>query len=241
MSRAYAGTVFKTQEELDKLNETVPDNKLLAAPDVVFKTVLFPQREGANFVSALYGEDAWEGVNEAYGNPPISTEQVLHPEKYFAGEEPQRTLIPNIAARLGKGWVQISSDTMGEFLLRTYLEEHLDPIQAATAAEGWGGDRYSLLTGPEGERVLLMMIAWDSFQDSAEFFDAYQVFMGIKTQGANVSSKGNETGRKWAIPDVETVFIGNTGPAILLIIGDDEDIVDLSLEQLSEALQSQAP
>ena len=39
------------------------------------------------------------------------------------------------------------------------LEEHLDESQAAQAAEGWGGDRYFLLSGPEGERLLVVLIA----------------------------------------------------------------------------------
>jgi hypothetical protein len=37
---------------------------------------------------------------------------------------------------MGKGWEQLSANTMGEFLLRTYLEQHLDDGPAAEAAAG---------------------------------------------------------------------------------------------------------
>ena len=136
--------------------------------------------------------------------------------------------------------MQVSTNTMGEFLIGSYLEEYLDESQAAQAAEGWGGDRYSLLSGPEGERLLIALILWDSFQESTEFFDIYQVFVGVKTQGTEVESKRGSAGRKWVTSD-ETTFLGNTGPATLLIIADDEKIVDTALQQLTEALQEPTP
>jgi len=142
-------------------------------------------REGANFVADLFGENGWETINDAYDNSPITTEQVLHPEKYLASEEPQLTSLPDLSSDMGKGWNQVNSDVMGEFLIRVYLEEYVDDAQAADAAAGWGGDRYSLLNGPLGERLFVSMIRWDTFQDAAEFFDAYQIFMGVKYQGVD--------------------------------------------------------
>ena len=237
---AYISTF--TNEQVAILTAPLPDNKLLSAPTVVLKTVLFPQREGGNFVAQLYGEDSagWEGVDKAYEFPPISTEQVLHFEKYLAQEEPQRTTVPNLSGRLGKGWTQVSSNVMGEFLIRTYLEEHLGGIQAEEAAEGWGGDRYSLLGGPEGERALVSLIKWDSFAESAEFFDAYQVFAGIKLQeDGGTSEEVGESGRKWIFPE-RTVFLGQLGPVVTLIVADDEDLVGTVLGHLFEALDEQA-
>ena len=193
-------------------------------------------------MAELFGTDnqGWEDVNEAYARPPVSTEQALHPDKYFAQEEPHFTTVPNLAARMGNGWVQVSANTIGEFLIRTYLEEHLDEIQAEEAAAGWGGDRYSLLSGPEGERLLVAIINWDSFPDSSEFYRAYKVFQGVKTQGTGVTSSSiGDSGRKWVTTD-RTVFLGQTGPATLLLIGDDEETVGRGLEQLFEALQPTA-
>ena len=84
VGQAYISTF--TEEQMAELTKPIPDNKLLQAPTVIQKTVLFPQREGAGFVAHLYGTDGkgWEGVNEAYSRPPLSTEHILHPEKYLA-------------------------------------------------------------------------------------------------------------------------------------------------------------
>ena len=83
------------------LRQPLAENKLLAAPTVVQKAALFPQREGVDFVDELFGNDGWDGVAAAYASPPISTEQILHPEKYYDGEESRRAPVPNIADGLG--------------------------------------------------------------------------------------------------------------------------------------------
>ena len=177
VSTGYMATFF-TQEDIDVLRTPLAENKLQQAPRIVFETIMFPFREGADLVSELFGTDGkgWVGVNEAYLNPPVSTEQVIHPEKYFAGELPVITTAPDISADMGKGWVEVSNNTMGELILRIYLEEHLDNIPAADAAAGWAGDGYSLLSGPAGERLLTAVIRWDTVKEGTEFFDNFRVF-----------------------------------------------------------------
>ena len=237
----YIETVLSADEVVE-LQKPLAENKLRLAPNIIQKTILFPQREGLTFVAKLHGREdrGWEAVNEAYARPPASTEQILHPEKYFENEDPQLTALPNISGLLGKGWFQASTNTLGEFLLRSYLEEHLDAPKAAEAAAGWGGDRYSLLSGPEAERLLIAMISWDSFEDSTEFFKAYELFVNIKTQGTDTtSSPAGPDAYKWIMPD-QAIFLGQLGPAILLVIGDDEDLVSEGLSNLFDAME-QAP
>ena len=171
VGQGYIST-FSTLE-VEVLNAPVPDNKLLQAPQIVRETVLFPQREGANFVAEVFGRNGgWEGVAAAYADPPVSTEQVLHPEKYLAGEKPMLSVAPDLSSKLGAGWAQITADTMGEFILKAYLAQYLTESETAAAVAGWGGDGYSLLTGPEGQRLMLSVIRWDSLEESKEFFDA---------------------------------------------------------------------
>ena len=241
VSSMYAATTF-SREQLDVLTQPLADNKLETAPNVVRKAALFPGKHGADFVAELFGTDnaGWAGVNAAYARPPITTEQILHPEKYFSDEGPQVTIIPDISSDLGKGWVQISHNTMGEFVIRAYLEEHLDDIQAATAAEGWGGDRYSLLVGPEGERLLLSMIKWDDFQEAAEFLDIYKVYLGSKgqTTGGETNRIGDST-VSWSSA-AESIFVGRSGPVILLIVGEKNETVGSALTHLEDALAAAA-
>ena len=87
VATGYVGTYF-SREQVAELQEPLPDNKLLAAPDVVQKANRFQRREGVTFISVLFGEAGWDGVNAAYENPPLSTEQVLHPEMTSQGRSP---------------------------------------------------------------------------------------------------------------------------------------------------------
>ena len=239
VAKAYISREF-TLEDGAEIAKPIPGNKLLTAPAVVQAANRFPGLEGSRLISELYStEGSWDGVNAAYQSPPVSTEQIIHPDKYFAGEEPQRTTIPNIADNLGRGWEQVGSNVMGEFLIRTYLEEELDQKQAAAAAAGWGGDRYSVLRGPQAERVFLSMTAWDDFQEADEFFEAYKTFATIKaTQAEGNSEAVGESGRKWVMKD-QTIFAGQIGPVVMLVIGNTEELVSTALSLLFEALEQQ--
>ena len=88
---------------------------------------------------------------------------------------------------------------------------------------------------------MVSQIMWDTFPDSSEFFELYQVFVTIKLQGTeSTSSRLGDTARKWVTAD-ETIFVGQVGPATLLIIGDDEPTVGIALDELFKALETPAP
>ena len=117
-------------------------------PAALKAQLLFPYTTGLGFVQGLQNKGGWDAVDQAFGAPPDSTEQVLHPEKYAAHEPPVTIAIPaDLATRLGAGWTVDLQDTMGEFGLRTWLESvgGLAAADAAAAADGWGGDRLVLV------------------------------------------------------------------------------------------------
>lgn len=147
-----------------------------AAPAVVQQELLFPYEAGLAFVLPLYDERGWAGVNAAWADPPQSTEQVLHPERY-PDDAPQVVEILPLTATLGAGWRFQGEDTLGEFLLRQHLTLHLDADQVERAATGWDGDRYALYTCPDrGDICLAVHILWDDEDEAAEFAALYRAF-----------------------------------------------------------------
>ena len=102
---------------------------------------------------------------------PESTEQILHPEKYAADEEPVEVQLPaDLATDLGTGWTVPLQDTFGEFQTGIWLREGGVPQAAAdAAAAGWGGDRLAVIDGPDGAWAVAMHTAWDTEADAAEF------------------------------------------------------------------------
>ena len=128
---------------------SVRNPALANASTVQKEVVLFPYRGGAAFVGALLSVGGYELVAKAFAAPPVSTTQILHPERYTRGELPLS--IPDPA--LPPGFVAGRSDTLGELVTRSLLLRCNKELDAINAAEGWRADRVVSLY--QGESVLM--------------------------------------------------------------------------------------
>lgn len=135
-------------------------------------SLLFPYVKGLEFVTAVKQKGGWPGVDAAYAKPPDSTEQVMHPEKYFAREAPVAVQIPDLATIVGPGWSVTFDEVMGEFDALEILQEDLPAGRARRAAAGWGGGAISFAEGPDGDEIMAMTFVWDSEADAADFAEA---------------------------------------------------------------------
>lgn len=164
-------------DEYSALDMTLLD----AFPIPLLNLLIFPYGAGLNFVQTLYDEGGFEQVNEAWENPPTSTEQILHPTRFLAGDEPQAVELEPLLEPLGVGWELLVEDVLGEFLLREYLAQQMDADLAAAAAEGWGGDQYAVYWDAEQELMLMLLrVAWDTEEDAVEFAAAYDLYASQK-------------------------------------------------------------
>jgi hypothetical protein len=143
-----------------------------AAPAVIREPMLFPYREGLRFVFLLYQAGGWAAVNRAYRDPPTSTEQILHPDKYLARRDrPRQVTVPDLSARLGGGWRPATQIGFGELDLRLLLETKLPQATAEAAAAGWDGARLRSFERA-GRTALVLRTVWDSTAEAAEFCTA---------------------------------------------------------------------
>jgi hypothetical protein len=159
---------------------------LRKAPAYLRETSLFPYSDGLNFVDRLIASGGYNAVNAAFTNPPTSTEQILHPEKFAPREVPPDMRVPeDLAKAMGSGWKEIGQDTLGELILRVWLTNGgVAVTQARTAAAGWGGDRLALLRGPDGATTVYLVTEWDSLGDAAEFAAAARTAVaGLRLEG----------------------------------------------------------
>ncbi|HEY0074337.1 MAG TPA: hypothetical protein VGB77_09565, partial [Abditibacteriaceae bacterium] len=147
----------------------------LAAPSVLQESLTFPYVQGMFFASALHSRGGWQQVNQAYKNLPASSEQILHPEKYFAREAPVKVPFRDLTPKLGPGWKLLDHDVNGEFGLQVILKEHLPaPNEAVEAAAGWAGDRYAIYQGSKGARLIAQVTLWDNKNEALEFYKSYR-------------------------------------------------------------------
>jgi hypothetical protein len=141
------------------------------APRFLRETLLFPYAAGLDFVVALRSGHPWKRVDEAFRNPPDSTEQVLHPEKFIVRERPQ-TITPAPIEALG-GRKELRRDVLGELEWKVLLASRIPDGTAEQAAAGWGGDRlvaYGAAEAPAGEDDLVVvdLATWDTVEDAEE-------------------------------------------------------------------------
>jgi hypothetical protein len=178
-------------DELGGLGATpLPD--MSGIPNWMVQQLEFPYLAGSTWVSSLWASGGWDAVNAAYDQPPASTEQVLHPEKYVSGEQPAQVADPDVASLLGTGWSAVESSTVGEAMLGIWLGAMgVSQPDADVAAGGWGGDRLSVASGPDDEWGMAWRIAWDTVAEAEGFDEAYSEItadLPFPTRSTNASN-----------------------------------------------------
>lgn len=192
------------------------DQALANAPRIIRETLDFPYIYGLEFTEVLR-ERGWEAVNSAYADPPQSTEQILHPEKYLSRDEPTIVTVPPLTDTLGSGWHLVEAETLGEFQTGLYLVQQVDQATADVASEGWDGDQYALYVKDEAQ-VLVFATVWDSPADREEFYAAYSGYAeGKYEQTATRSGKGES----WWETQAQTTYLAWEGNRVLVIVGPD--------------------
>jgi hypothetical protein len=150
-----------------------------SAPDFMKQDFIFPYQAGQAFVEYLYESGGWDAVSDAYENPPVSTEQVLHPER-FPDDDPVTVDLPDLSEVLGQGWRELDRGVMGEwstYLILGYgmdVSARLSDQDAKSAVDGWGGDAYVVYYDDKGNTVIVLQAIWDTLLEANEFSDQFE-------------------------------------------------------------------
>ncbi|MBI3273371.1 MAG: hypothetical protein HYZ53_30585 [Planctomycetes bacterium] len=135
---------------------------------------------GLSFAEVAFTLGGWRGVNRIYKDLPRSTEQLLHPEKYFGVRDlPEEAVLPELQQGLPAGWSEVYREVLGEAELFLLLRESVPEEQARQAAAGWGGDLLVVYRQPRSEALLLLLVtSWDTEADAGEFFETWKASLG---------------------------------------------------------------
>jgi hypothetical protein len=153
MLKPRGATALDVPESLMQA-QSVLGSAALTAPPVLVRSLIAPYIDGLAFTNALRRRNGFASVDEAWRAPPVSTEQLLHVEKYLAQEPPLVVQLP-VAPPHAPGLTERFHDVMGEQTLRLLLEEWLPSKTAATAASDWGGDRLAVFSDEARQRWAL--------------------------------------------------------------------------------------
>ncbi len=143
-------------------------------PLILRETVLFPYMEGAEFIRWWRHSPLADTL--PFGDrTPISTEQIIHPERYLAGEAPAPLAFADSSDAVRY------QDGLGEFEMRVLHAVMYDQVQANLDLPiGWNGDRYRLYSTPNGP-ALVWLTAWDDLRFADRF---------AATTGARLAAEG---------------------------------------------------
>lgn len=193
-------------EEAFDVDMTVFDQ----VPPFMQDSLTFPYETGFAFVQHLFSEGGFAAVDDAYANPPLSSEQVIWPEDY-PGDVPLEVGVP---AEELTGYEINEDSTWGELGFRLMFDQVLGGSDVAT--EGWGGDAYRIYW--DGTNVVLVMVfQGDTESDAAELGQALSEYVGIGMDLTDVIAEENSqtfTGDRYA-------FVSTAGDMVLFSAASD--------------------
>ncbi|MBI1880951.1 MAG: hypothetical protein HYR94_22455 [Chloroflexi bacterium] len=192
----------------------------------------FPYTAGEYFVAYLFiqGGFSWDLVNQAYQKLPVSSEQVMHPEKYLAGEAPTPVTLPDLAPALGNDWHEIGRDVLGEAGFLVWLVDQVDQQTAINGAAGWDGDTYTLWVDSSNRRLLAESSIWATDAEASEFADAFAA--SAKLRNIQAEPYPGHGATLWADEDGVT-WLSQVGRRVVLIIAPDRATLDKVRGQLA--------
>jgi hypothetical protein len=201
LMQRYATERLTPQEQADAALAIARDGTPMrdAAPAALRETMLFPYQEGLRFVQTLYQRGGWPAVDRAYRDPPTTTEQLLHPERYLGTRDrPQPVAVPDLSGRLGGGWRPAADASFGEFNARLLLRGGSGAAGAAAAAEGWDGGRLRTFQRGGGTALVIRTV-WDSRAEAAEFCRAMTTWASGRFGPASGARRWSGAGQQTAL------------------------------------------
>ena len=192
-------------------------------PVLLERIFIAPYLEGVAAIKSIIRSADLSAIDTLLGDPPQSTEQLLHLEKLSNGELPITVSDPDAAPFLGSDWTLIQHNTLGEFFLRLLVDEELSSGQANAAAAGWGGDRIATYRSTTGDELLTWHLRWDSADEGEEFLDAMFTWLDRRSDG-DATDTANATARLW-VTNERSYWIQGDGDSVWITIGTRADDV----------------
>jgi hypothetical protein len=170
-------------------NESEPSGKFPVfdqAPLYIRENLIFPYSAGERFQDAVYEKQQQAALSEVFRNPPVSSQQVLHPDKYFAHSVP---VIPDLP-KDPKGVKRFAEGVLGELDHSVLLRQYTTPDDAQDVAPKLSGSQYRLLEGRKDKRVELVYASeWSDAPTAQRFFHLYRKILEGKWKKLQMASE----------------------------------------------------
>jgi hypothetical protein len=159
---------------------------LKKAPPFLKDALIFPYFAGLTFSADILKEGGWKSLPVLFSNPPVSTQQIMHPALYHSGKTPSDVKLPDVSKLLGPEWTMLEENIMGEFGWKEILKQFLGEDRAKTLAAAWDGDRYVVYEQKRTKRLALVSrLHFSSEAQAARYFGQYSEALEKKYEQRN--------------------------------------------------------
>jgi hypothetical protein len=168
--------------------------ELAKAPKVLQDELLFPYLAGIKFTQQLLkAGNGWPDFYKVFDKPPVSTQQIMHPDMYLQGIMPAKVELPATQGVVSSDWKKLDENDMGEFGVQEILKQFLAKDRSMTLAAGWSGDRYAIFENQKNKRTLLeFRVRFVGAAAAARFFGGYSEILESKyDQRTNLMRRPN--------------------------------------------------
>jgi hypothetical protein len=158
------------------------DPDLAKAPIYIRDSLIFPYIAGVTFTQQfLKAHAGWQDLHLIFENPPTSSQQIMHPEKYLAGVQPVSVNLPDWKKIAPADWKLLDENVIGEFGVEEILKQYLGDDAAKLTSPGWAGDRYAVFEDKKDDTLpLVFILQMDSDDDAARFLGQYSSALEMK-------------------------------------------------------------
>jgi hypothetical protein len=161
------------------------------APLYLRETLLFPYTQGMLFQHAVFEKLGTAAFAEVFRRPPVTTQQILHPQKYFDNVKAVRPALPEMENQ--HGYRNFTDGDMGELDHSILLRQYVGNKEAAEIAPEWRGGFFRLLQNKAEKRMVLAYASeWSGPGPAREFFAMYRKILAGKWKTFEIESESDD-------------------------------------------------
>ena len=184
--KAYEAAMSPTDRKLAEQEEN-GDSTPPAVPQVVLQLIGFPYAVGPQFVDAVVAHGGIAALNRAYRHPPTSSEQLLNPAGYFAGDDPKQVAVPHADGPV------VEHGDLGYIGFVLMLENGVDQTTVLQNVAGWGGDQFVVWRTGAHEWCLRDRVVMDNSDGAINIQDVLSQWIATRNGTAELEHQGDTT------------------------------------------------
>lgn len=174
------------------------------------ETLIFPYTDGLLFQHEMVERFGIEGLKRVFEQPPRTTQQIIQPELYLRGLDPDQPELP--ALKPPHGYKRVYEGIFGQLDHRILLEHHLGSQDLGALLDQWRGSQFEILENRRNGRALLRYaVQWASAAAAREYYQLYRQVCERKWSGLELvdTADGNCAGTA-SIGEVTLAVRGDT-------------------------------